>query len=627
MTFFGFCLAATGQEVRSYNGYGNNQTYPEWGAVGTNQLWKVNPAFADLVSEPAGIDRPNPREISNKIFHQENILPDATGLSDFAWAWGQFIDHDITLVGEEEGDHIDIPIPAGDSYFDPFNTGTVAIPMLRNSHDPASGTSPNNPRSFPNSITAFIDASAVYGSEMERANYLRSFEDGKLRTSFANLLPYNTISGEYTGDVDENAIEMAMPFSHVTKYFVAGDVRANENPLLLCMHTMFMREHNRLCDIYKIEYPEWTDEELYQHCRRLVSGKIQAIVFEEWLPTMGVHLLEYAGYNPNMNPGIMNVFSAAAYRYGHTVINSTIVRMNNDGEVLPQGNMLLRDAFFNPYVIVESGGIDPLLNGMGTQTEQDFDCKMIHDLRNFLFGPPGAGGMDLASLNINRGRERGLPDYNTTREKFGLPRVESFNDLTDNPWLNQIFQEAYGDIDKVDPWVGFLSEDHMDNTLFGESVMEIMTYQFTALRDGDRFYYEIDDALSEDEKAEVRATRLYDIIMNNSGINAMQPNVFLSEEHIVTYTEDLANDIDIHVYPNPVKERINIELYSDNVTHYDVKVVDVVGRAHIQTNYTGYPGGSIINLELDGKLAPGMYYVIVKSDDAQGQVPVFVNGL
>jgi predicted nucleotidyltransferase len=528
------------------------------------------------------------------------------------------------LVGEIEDERIDIPVPAGDAYFDPYNTGSVVIPMKRSDYDHTTGTSASNPRSFPNAISAFIDASAVYGTEMDRANYLRSFEDGKLRMSFANLLPYNTLSGEYTGDVDPNAIGMAMPFSHVEKYYVAGDVRANENPLLLCMHTLFAREHNRLCDIYKIEYPDWTDDQLYQHCRRLVSGKVQAIVYEEWLPTMGVHLTPYEGYNPNMNPGIMNVFSAAAYRYGHTVINSTIIRMNNDGEVIPQGNMLLRDAFFNPYLIVESGGIDPLLNGMGTQIEQDFDCKMIHDLRNFLFGPPGAGGMDLASININRGRERGLPDYNTVREKFGLPRINSFSEMTANPWLNQIFQEAYGDIDKIDPWVGFLSENHMENTLFGESVMEIMIYQFTALRDGDRFYYENDPALSEDEKTEIKETRLYDIIMNNSDINAMQKNVFISEEHIVTRVDDIANNIDINVYPNPLQERINIELYSNHRKIYDVKVVDVVGRVHLQTQYTALPGGSIIHLESEGKLAPGIYYVIVKSDEAQGQVPVFV---
>ncbi len=127
--------------------------------------------------------------------------------------------------------------------------------------------------------------------------------------------------------------------------------------------------------------------------RRIIGAKIQAIVYEEWLPTLGVHLPEYNGYDALVNPGIMNVFSVAAYRYGHTVVNSTIVRMNNEGNLIPAGNILLRNAFFNPIVLVESGGVDPFLIGMATQVEQDFDCKLVHDLRNFLFGPPGFGGL------------------------------------------------------------------------------------------------------------------------------------------------------------------------------------------------------------------------------------------
>jgi hypothetical protein len=621
-----FCFSISAQEIRSYDGSGNNQTYPEWGAAETNQLWKVTPGFEDLISEPAGADRPNPREISNRIFHQENLLPDAMGLSDYAWAWGQFIDHDITLVGEREGDHLDVPVPAGDEYFDPFGTGNVVIPMLRSEYDPLTGTSPANPRSFPNAISSFVDASAVYGSDEERADYLRTFVDGKMRVSTGNLPPYNTVDGEYASDIDPDAPMMAMPFPHVTKYFVAGDVRANENPLLLSMHALFLREHNRLCDELKLEFPSWTDEELYQYSRKMVGGKIQAIVYNEWLPTMNVHLPEYTGYKAYLNPGIMNVFSAAAYRYGHTVINSNIVRMDNDGETIPQGDILLRDAFFNPDVVVNSGGIDPLLNGMGTQIEQDFDCKMISDLRNFLFGPPGAGGLDLASLNINRGRERGLPDYNTVREKFGLARVTDFNELTANPWLNQIMEEVYGDIDKIDPWVGFLSEDHMPNTLFGETVMKIMTYQFTALRDGDRFYFENDDALSEEDKTEIRETRLYHIIMNNSDINAMQHNVFLAQEHIVNVTEDFLSDIDFTVYPNPVRSEINLILNYERAEEYLIQVVDVVGNIHMQTDLSTEGGKSEFSWNPEAQLSSGIYYVIVRTKDAVGQVPIFVNG-
>jgi len=83
----------------------------------------------------------------------------------------------------------------------------------------------------------------------------------------------------------------------------------------------------------------------------------------------------------------------------------------------------------------------------------------------------------------------------------------------------------------IDPWVGMLAEAHMDNALFGETVMAIMHQQFTALRDGDRFYYENDPALSEEEKAMIKNTKFSDIIMRNTDIQLMQGNVFQATEH------------------------------------------------------------------------------------------------
>lgn len=99
------------------------------------------------------------------------------------------------------------------------------------------------------------------------------------------------------------------------------------------MHTLFTREHNRLCTKLANEFPSWNDEELYQRARKLVGAEIQAITYEEWLPELGMELDTYLGYNASVDPGIMNVFSAAAYRYGHTTINSVLVRMDNAGEL------------------------------------------------------------------------------------------------------------------------------------------------------------------------------------------------------------------------------------------------------------------------------------------------------
>ena len=181
---FGISISnISAQSVRTYDGYGNNISHPDWGAVGTNQQNIAQKMFADGVSEPAGLDRPNPRFISNTIFNQDGLLEDVLTLSDYAFVWGQFIDHDITLVADNHQEIIHIEIPEGDPYFDPFSTGDASIPLPRNVYDETTGTSPQNPREYPNIISSFIDGSNVYGSSKEVADWLRTFKNGKLKMS------------------------------------------------------------------------------------------------------------------------------------------------------------------------------------------------------------------------------------------------------------------------------------------------------------------------------------------------------------------------------------------------------------------------------------------------------------
>ena len=517
------------QPIRPIDGFGNNPDHPAWGSAGT-QLQRVTPInYANGINSLGGPDWPNPRLISNTLFAQDGLLNDPLNLSDYCWVFGQFIDHDITFV-PDGNELIHILVPVGDPWFDPFGQGNAFIPMNRSLQAPGTGTGSNNPRQHLNNITAFIDGSAVYGSDLQRANWLRTFQGGKLKTSAGNLLPYNTLDGELDGELDPTAPHMDNAVGLVDVLFVAGDARANENPLLTSFHTLFVREHNRLCDSLAVAHPNWTDEQLYQHARRIVGGLIQAIVFEEWLPAMGVDLQPYQGYDPTVNPGIFNVFSAAAFRLGHTLLNSNIMRLDNDGNVLPEGNLQLAQAFFNPTVL-EGIGIDPYFKGMGVQIQQDLDSKVIDDVRNFLFGPPGAGGLDLASINITRGRERGIPGLNEVRQAFGLPPFQNFFEITNKPVVASALQALYGDIEDIDAWVGMLAESHMSDALFGETIMKVMEAQFTALRDGDRFYYEIDPGLSAAEIAEIKATKLHDVLMRNTGISIMQDNVFAAMPH------------------------------------------------------------------------------------------------
>ena len=523
--------SAFSQNIRTYDGTQNNLQNPNWGAVHAPLQRLTTIAYTDGISAPGGLDRPNPRVISNALFAQDSLINEPLNLSDFVWVFGQFMDHDLSLTGN--GNELAmVSVPAGDSWFDPFGQGTALIFMSRSAHISSTGTDATNPRQHANEITSWIDASTVYGSDVARANWLRSFTDGKMRVSSSNLLPFNTFTSNYTDQVDPNAPHMDDEVQNSNYHFVAGDVRANENPLLAAFHTLFVREHNRLCDELKIANPTWDDEQLYQHARKIVGGLIQNVVYSEWLPSMGVHLPPYSGYDSSINGGISNVFSGAAFRMGHTLLNSVVRRIDNNGNVIPAGNLLLQEAFFNPLSMIwTGGGIDPLFKGMGIQISQKLDCKVIDDVRNFLFGPPGAGGLDLASININRGRERGLPDFNTVRSDFGLTPYTTFLEMTGDANEAASMENVYGDINNVDAWVGMLAEKHMPGALFGETIMEIMMQQFFALREGDRFYFENDVLLSQAEKDEIKNTNLHDIIMRNTNITLMQDNVFEAMNH------------------------------------------------------------------------------------------------
>src|SRR5262249_7003122 len=158
-----------------------------------------------------------------------------------------------------------------------------------------------------------------------------------------------------------------------------------------------------------------------------------AITYQEFLPSfLGDRAPHPEGhYSSEVNPGIAIVFSTAAYRLGHTLLSPVIQRLNEDGTSVPGGPIGLRDAFFSATPpMLASLGIEPFLRGVAAQASQDLDMKVIDDVRNFLFGKPGMGGLDLTALNVQRGRDLGLPDFNTVRADYGLKRVKSFAEIT-----------------------------------------------------------------------------------------------------------------------------------------------------------------------------------------------------
>jgi len=599
------------QEVRSIDGYGNNADNPVVGAVNDVQLRLTPHTYVDNIGEPLSThnsDRPNPRVVSNELFAQDGVLSDRLALSDFAWVFGQFIDHDITLVKNGPEAMLDIVVPEDDEVFEP---GSI-IPMSRNAV--VEGTGISTPREYGNAITSYLDGSAIYGSTEEVASWLRSYKDGKLKISEKNMLPWNTDDLSFNGVVVHDVPEMETNSGQLSKFYVAGDERANENPLLLAMHTLFVREHNRQCDIEKSIHPGWNDERLYQAARKIVIAELQNIVYYEWLPALGIEVPPYTGYKSATEARIFNEFSAAAFRMGHTLINSNIIRMTNEGDEVSGGNIELRDAFFNPSIVTLAGGLDPYLKGMAVQVQQDFDCKIVDDVRNFLFGGPGQGGLDLAAININRGRDRGLGSYNDIRRQLGLPPFSSFEELTSSVDDAATMESVYGTIDNLDPWVGMLAEERSGDALFGKVVSIIIERQFQVLRDGDRFYFE-NGQFTDDELAAIRKVTMRDIIMNNSSITLMQDDVFraMPHEDIEEGPQLIQFPLDAAIYPNPIGESLNIKVYGDVAEPASVKVMDYLGRIILTENVQLYEGSNYISIDLND-CPRGYYNVMIETD-------------
>ncbi len=505
------------------DGVGNNLQNPEWGSTNEDLLRLANADYADGISSVAGEDRPSARLISNTVADSKgvDIISDRM-LSAMIYAWGQFIDHDITATQAGSTSVMSIPVPTGDPAFDSSGTGTQTIDTFRSGFDPATGTSASNPREQVNQITAFLDGSMIYGANVATATALRMLSGGRLKTSDGNMLPLNNAATFPDGTLK---MDNANPFVSSNQLFAAGDSRANENVELTSLQTLFVREHNLQADRIAAANPGLTDEQVYQQARSIVIGEMQAITYNEWLPSLlGKGAIEkYTGYDPTVNPGISNEFATAAFRFGHSQLGDDVEFLDNNG-LETHETVALSEAFFNPDLIEETG-IGPILKYLSSDPSSEVDTKVVDSLRNFLFGPPGAGGLDLASLNIQRGRDHGLADYNTTREAVGLPRVTSFAQITSDKDQHAKLQSLYGTVDNIDLWVGGLAEDHVAGSSVGKTLQTIIVDQFERLRDGDRFWYQ--SQFSGKTLADLQRTSLSDIIERNTDLTSIQHNAFV----------------------------------------------------------------------------------------------------
>jgi hypothetical protein len=260
----------------------------------------------------------------------------------------------------------------------------------------------------------------------------------------------------------------------------------------------------------------------------MVGAEIQVITYNEFLPALlGDHAPSVESvYDPNLNAGVLTEFSTALFRVGHTMLSPQLMRMLDDDTPAPGGHMSLRDSFFKMQNLAAPGELECFLKGLAMDQQQEVDMHIVDDVRDFLFGEPIPGGFDLAALNIQRGRDHGLPDYNSLRVAFGLPAVTTFAQITSDPEVQAGLQAVYGDVNRIDAWVGALAEDHLPGASVGSLVAYGLIEQFRRARDGDRLWYLRDSDFSAADLALLNSTRLSDIIRWNTSITNLQGNVF-----------------------------------------------------------------------------------------------------
>jgi peroxidase len=547
-------LDATATGFEPIGGVGNNVANPTWGSAGTDLL-RISPAaYSDGISSPSLANNPSARVISDILNNQADPnnpsqdiqTVDGNNLSDFGYAFGQFIDHDLDLTTTNPNEILQILADPND----PSQMGNQTFE--RSTYDPTTGTSTSNPRQQVNSVSSYLDLSQVYGSTPAIADALRTHTGGQLKTSPGNMLPYDN-STYFTPD-QLAVINMANDSGAVStqNLFVTGDVRGNENVELTTLQTLFVRNHNLIASQLQKEHPDWSDEQLYQEARKINIAEYQNIVYTQYLPdVLGPNAIpQYQGYNPNVNPSIATEFSTVAFRYGHSLLSSNIERQGNNGQdVLPNdpagASISLATDYFDPNVLNPAGVTDPLtghistdigpiLKGDADGNSQASDLLAINDIRNLLFANGGLqdNGQDLMARDVERARDNGIGTYNQVREAYGLPAVTSFAQITSNVQVQQELQKAYGTVDNIDPFEGGLAEDHVPGSDVGPLFTAIIADQFTRLRDGDRFFYLNEQWTPDEMNIMHQGDTLAKIIEANTNVTNLQPDVFVFQASI-----------------------------------------------------------------------------------------------
>ncbi|XP_072546433.1 thyroid peroxidase [Salminus brasiliensis] len=572
-------IGGDSEKYRSISGVCNNRNNPLWGAASTVLARWLPAEYEDGESQPkgwntgheySGFQLPPVRDVSNSIMQSSSqVTLEDEAYSQLLVDWGQYIDHDISFTPQStskaaflEGldclhmcGNSDPCFPIQISLHDKLFGRKSCLPFFRSS--PACLNGPTHTlqaqqmlqRQQMNSATSFLDASTVYGHSAELEKALRNL------SSPEGLLAVNSKYSDRGG-------HSFLPFVKSTpsaclqqpatgprerlECFLAGDSRVNEILPLVALHTLWMREHNRIATRLKQLNAHWSSETTYQETRKIIGALHQIITMRDYFPKiLGEEAFEetigpYQGYDESVNPSVSNVFATAAFRFGHATISAQIRRLNESFQEHPYFPSLnLHQAFFSPWRIIREGGLDPILRGLlgWPAARQNQQHLMTEELTEKLVVLNIPEALDLAALNLQRGRDHGLPGYNDWREFCGYDRVESKADLSavvrDTALVEQLM-DLYGHPNNIDVWLAGLVEDPLPAARIGPLFACLIGKQMKMLREGDRFWWEKPGVLSPLQRQELQKHSLSRVLCDNSGLTEVPHDPFT----MGTYPED-----------------------------------------------------------------------------------------
>uniref|UniRef100_A0A8C9XWR6 Myeloid-specific peroxidase n=1 Tax=Sander lucioperca TaxID=283035 RepID=A0A8C9XWR6_SANLU len=559
----------------------NNKENSRLGSSNTPFARWLPAEYQDTISLPKGWDSecslstscPQVREVSNRILSTANADVESDPLYTLLVTFfGQWTDHDLSLTPQSpairsfsNGINCDQGCERTEPCFpiqfprDDPRVGEQCIPFFRSAPACGSGNTgyifgASNVRQQINSLTAYIDAGQVYGEEDIKARFLRDLTSDKgllrVNTQFTDngkeLLPFSSSTTNVCATrarITNNTNAQEVPC------FVGGDERTNENIALTSLHTLFVREHNRLARALANLNPQWDGERLYQEARKIMGGYMQVITFRDYLlhivgpDFIAKQLSTYPGYDKNVDPSISNVFATAAYRFAHLMIQPFMFRLDEQYQEHPKfPSPLLHKSFFAPWRVIFEGGLDPIIRGLvGHQAKLNTQNHMMtNELRDRLFKFFAKLAMDLASLNMQRSRDHGLPGYNKWRGFCGLSQPQNQSELANvlnNTNLAKKLMDLYGTPDNIDVWLGGVAEPFVPGGRVGPLLACLISTQFQRVRQGDRLWWENEGVFTEAQRRSLRETSLARIICDNTGITDVPEKPFQYRPRGSGYTQ------------------------------------------------------------------------------------------